>query len=381
VTKIKNILNLIFKSFRPKRRLGVKNSIESLNLDKLAETHGLTLERVGKFLESELNWVYQKQILLNSIDFNLEISDVDQLAEFSALELFLDKTGRKRFITSNPDLIMSSGARYKSLQRSASEFQLASFQSLESALKKFKVVKGVLEVVPQAQRSSFSVFLLSLLDCLELGARRVDYYVGRYVATSDVDKYEGVVPLEVVRLVKDFLSKDFILPMEILFKQLGINSFPSYGLTPEGFFIAVESMQEQKGASSVDRYKHILLVDDDQRFGDILKRGISLKGFRVSVTGSAKQAIEYLNTPGVKIDLVVSDFHMPYYSGASLIASIREVDKNLPIIGLTGDTHPESHISFISAGANAIVRKSDDPKVLLAWIYKLLNEDRQLKVA
>jgi DNA-binding response OmpR family regulator len=140
-------------------------------------------------------------------------------------------------------------------------------------------------------------------------------------------------------------------------------------------------MQEQKGASSVDRYKHILLVDDDQRFGDILKRGISLKGFRVSVTGSAKQAIEYLNTPGVKIDLVVSDFHMPNYSGASLIASIREVDKNLPIIGLTGDTHPESHISFISAGANAIVRKSDDPKVLLAWIYKLLNEDRQLKVA
>lgn len=381
MTKIKNILNLIFKSFRPKRRLGVKNSIESLNLDKLAETHGLTLERVGKFLESELNWVYQKQILLNSIDFNLEISDVDQLSEFSALELFLDKTGRKRFITSNPDLIMSSGARYKSLQRSASEFQLASFQSLESALKKFKVVKEVLEVVPQAQRSSFSVFLLSLLDCLELGARRVDYYVGRYVATSDVDKYEGVVPLEVVRLVKDFLSKDFILPMEILFKQLGINSFPSYGLTSEGFFIAVESMQGQKGASSVDRYKHILLVDDDQRFGDILKRGISLKGFRVSVTGSAKQAIEYLNTPGVKIDLVVSDFHMPNYSGASLIASIREVDKNLPIIGLTGDTHPESHISFISAGANAIVRKSDDPKVLLAWIYKLLNEDRQLKVA
>jgi CheY-like chemotaxis protein len=381
VTKIKYILNLIFKSFRPKRRLGVKNSIESLNLDKLAESHGLTLERVGRFLESELNWIYQKQILLNSIDFNLEISDVDQLAEFSALELFLDKTGRKRFITSNPDLIMSSGARYKSLQRSASEFQLASFQSLESALKKFKVVKEVLEVVPQAQRLSFSVFLLSLLDCLELGARRVEYYGGRYVATSEVDKYEGVVPLEVVRLVKDFLSKDFILPMEVLFKQIGIKSFPSYGLTPEGFFIAVESMQEQKGASSVDRYKHILLVDDDQRFGDILKRGISLKGFRVSVTGSAKQAIEYLNTPGVKIDLVVSDFHMPNYSGASLIASIREVDKNLPIIGLTGDTHPESHISFISAGANAIVRKSDDPKVLLAWIYKLLNEDRQLKVA
>ncbi len=381
MTKIKYILNLIFKSFRPKRRLGVKNSIESLNLDKLAESHGLTLERVGRFLESELNWIYQKQILLNSIDFNLEISDVDQLAEFSALELFLDKTGRKRFITSNPDLIMSSGARYKSLQRSASEFQLASFQSLESALKKFKVVKEVLEVVPQAQRLSFSVFLLSLLDCLELGARRVEYYGGRYVATSEVDKYEGVVPLEVVRLVKDFLSKDFILPMEVLFKQIGIKSFPSYGLTPEGFFIAVESMQEQKGASSVDRYKHILLVDDDQRFGDILKRGISLKGFRVSVTGSAKQAIEYLNTPGVKIDLVVSDFHMPNYSGASLIASIREVDKNLPIIGLTGDTHPESHISFISAGANAIVRKSDDPKVLLAWIYKLLNEDRQLKVA
>ncbi len=142
------------------------------------------------------------------------------------------------------------------------------------------------------------------------------------------------------------------------------------------------SIQEvNKPEERVKEIKHILLVDDDQRFIDILKRGISLKGFRVSVASTAKQAVEYLNTSGVNIDLVISDFHMPNHTGASLISSIRNVDLNLPIIGLTGDSQSQSHVSFINAGANAIVRKSDDPKVLFAWIYKFLDDEHRLRAA
>lgn len=124
--------------------------------------------------------------------------------------------------------------------------------------------------------------------------------------------------------------------------------------------------------------KHILLVDDDQRFINILKKGIGLKGFRVSVACTAKQAVEYINISGVHIDLVISDFHMPNHTGASLIASAN-VDLNLPIIGLTGDSQYSPHISLINAGANAIVRKSDDPKVLFAWIYKFLDDQHHLR--
>lgn len=372
-------ISRIFKSKFPVRR--TEGRFASLNIDDLAVSYGLSVERIGRFLEAELGWVYQVQIVLSPFDFNLDLSEVDKLQEYSGLLLYQNKGGKKRFITSNPDLIMGAGVELEKMKKMGVEFQLANTETLVAILDRIRIIRKVLDVVDEEHRFSYSLFLLSFLDSIDIGAKKIEYSEGSYVAASENDRYEGVVSREVIRVVRGVLIRNYLMPLEILFKEIGILGVLSYELTSYGFILKIGADSNEYVGTRSSELKHILLVDDDQRFVDLLKRGISLKGFRVSVASSARQAIEYLNTSGVKVDLVVSDFHMPNYSGASLISSIREVDKNLPVIGLTGDSQVESHLSFISAGANAIVRKSDDPKVLLAWIYKLLNDELHLRVA
>ena len=116
--------------------------------------------------------------------------------------------------------------------------------------------------------------------------------------------------------------------------------------------------------------KKILVCDDDE----VMLNLISFKfnnanlGQVVNAT-DGRQAKSLLNQ--FDFDLIITDIHMPFYSGLEITTYVRkEQKKSTPIIVLSGEGHENVVIQAFEIGANDFVTKPFNP---LALILKAKN--------
>ncbi len=127
----------------------------------------------------------------------------------------------------------------------------------------------------------------------------------------------------------------------------------------------------------------VLLVDDDASVREALGQTLDLGGCQPVLAASVTEAKDHLsaNFPGV----VLSDIRMPGKDGFDLLAHIRALDSDLPVILLTGEGDVPTAVRGISEGAYDFLEKPCDPKHLLDVVAralktrKLVLENRQLK--
>lgn len=98
---------------------------------------------------------------------------------------------------------------------------------------------------------------------------------------------------------------------------------------------------------ALDRPPHLLLVDDDDRIRELLKRYLSQAGARVSAAPDAAGARRLLDS--MDFDLLILDVMMPVEDGFSLAESVRRTSK-VPIVLLTARGMPEDRIRGLSIG-------------------------------
>lgn len=125
-----------------------------------------------------------------------------------------------------------------------------------------------------------------------------------------------------------------------------------------------------------DSAKHILVVDDDTRIRDLLRRYLSNSGFRVTTASDAAQARRKLE--GMDFDLLVVDIMMPGETGLSLTKSLLET-KDVPILMLTALSEVESRIEGLEAGADDYLGKPFEPKELVLRINSILKRQVPLE--
>lgn len=121
---------------------------------------------------------------------------------------------------------------------------------------------------------------------------------------------------------------------------------------------------------------HILVVDDDRRLRELLKKFLTDSGFRVTTAESAGDAREKLAS--IQFDLLVLDLMMPGESGLSLTSGLRETNM-VPILMLTAMAEPEDRIDGLERGADDYLTKPFEPRELVARIRSILRRagDRQ----
>ncbi len=121
---------------------------------------------------------------------------------------------------------------------------------------------------------------------------------------------------------------------------------------------------------ALDRPPHLLLVDDDDRIRELLKRYLTQAGARVSAAGDAAGARRLLTA--MDFDLLILDVMMPVEDGFSLAESVRKSSK-VPIILLTARGMPEDRIRGLSIGADDYVAKPFEPAELTLRINAILR--------
>ena len=115
---------------------------------------------------------------------------------------------------------------------------------------------------------------------------------------------------------------------------------------------------------------HLLIVDDDERIRDLLKKFLVRNGFLVTAARDAAHARRILS--GLDFDLIVMDVMMPGEDGVSLTRALRETHRT-PILLLTAKGETEHRIAGLEAGADDYLAKPFEPKELLLRINAILR--------
>lgn len=115
---------------------------------------------------------------------------------------------------------------------------------------------------------------------------------------------------------------------------------------------------------------HLLVVDDDARLRELLRRYLSDSGFRVTTAADAADARSKLAS--FAFDLVVLDVMMPGENGIDLTRALHR-ERSSPIMLLTAMAEPEDRVHGLEQGADDYLAKPFEPRELVLRIRNLLQ--------
>jgi len=120
--------------------------------------------------------------------------------------------------------------------------------------------------------------------------------------------------------------------------------------------------------------EHLLIVDDDARVRQMLRRYFESEGFRVSDARNGAQMRERLQ--GSRVDLVLLDLMLPDgEDGLSLARDIR-AGSDVPIIMLTGRSDVVDRVVGLEIGADDYIAKPFHLREVLARVKTVLRRRR-----
>jgi two-component system response regulator MprA len=115
---------------------------------------------------------------------------------------------------------------------------------------------------------------------------------------------------------------------------------------------------------------NILVVDDDRKITDMLRRTLAYEGYRVETAADGPEALTKVQAK--RPDLIVLDWLLPGMDGIQVAKRIRAADGVL-ILMLTARDAVEDRVTGLDSGADDYLLKPFTPAELLARIRALLR--------
>src|ERR1035437_3518258 len=119
------------------------------------------------------------------------------------------------------------------------------------------------------------------------------------------------------------------------------------------------------------REDKILIVDDDARIRDLLRRYLTQEGFEVLQAEDGKALTRILQREPV--DLIVLDLMLPGEDGLSICRRLRGANDHTPILMLTAKGEDVDRIVGLEIGADDYLGKPFNPRELLARVHAVLR--------
>lgn len=115
----------------------------------------------------------------------------------------------------------------------------------------------------------------------------------------------------------------------------------------------------------------ILIIEDEQRVADLLRRGLEEMGYIAFVAYDAEMGLRLFRSG--EYDLVISDIVLPKMNGFELVKEVKELNKNTPVIMLTALGTTDDKLEGFDAGADDYMVKPFDIRELEARVRVLLK--------
>lgn len=119
----------------------------------------------------------------------------------------------------------------------------------------------------------------------------------------------------------------------------------------------------------------ILLVEDDQNFGDVLRSYLEMHDYDVTLATDGVMGLEAFRKH--TYDLCIFDVMMPRKDGFSLAKDVRERNQEVPIIFLTAKTMKDDVLNGFKIGADDYISKPFNSEELLLRIQAVLKRSNK----
>ena len=124
---------------------------------------------------------------------------------------------------------------------------------------------------------------------------------------------------------------------------------------------------------------HILIVDDDSRVTNALRRTLTYEGYHVSTALDGKTALEIAWTKSP--DLVILDVMLPGIDGLEVCRRLRAVENGVAILMLTARDAIADRVVGLEIGADDYLVKPFALEELLARVKALLRRHNPAEIA
>ena len=179
-----------------------------------------------------------------------------------------------------------------------------------------------------------------LLEVIDTGTgiakEHLDKVFEPFFSTKEIGKGTGLGLSTVYGIIKQ--TDGFVFPES----ELGVGTsfkiyLPKY--VAEQNDVVVDNDDEAKNdekAKDLTGNSTILLVEDEDAVRMFASRALKNKGYTVYEADSGVSALQLMEETDAHLDLLISDVMMPQMDGPTLVKKIRETDKNLKVIFISG---------------------------------------------
>ncbi|MBI5587359.1 MAG: response regulator transcription factor [Deltaproteobacteria bacterium] len=123
----------------------------------------------------------------------------------------------------------------------------------------------------------------------------------------------------------------------------------------------------------------ILIVEDEKRLANILKKGLEEEGYAVDVAYNGEDGLFMAEQE--PSDVVILDIMLPVIDGLTVLRSIRKLGIKTPVLMLTALDTVTDKVSGLDSGADDYLTKPFLFEELLARIRALLRRDSAVKTS
>lgn len=118
---------------------------------------------------------------------------------------------------------------------------------------------------------------------------------------------------------------------------------------------------------------YILVADDDDLLGELLRFKLEGAGHRVTIIGDGRSALDAALSGSY--DLMVLDAMMPILSGPEVLNALAQQGSRLPVVMLTARKGQDDVLDALSAGARDYLTKPFIPDELVARVNGILRSE------
>jgi len=118
----------------------------------------------------------------------------------------------------------------------------------------------------------------------------------------------------------------------------------------------------------------ILVVEDEQRLSEILKKGLTEEGYAVDTATDGREGFDLATS--IEYDVILLDWRLPKLSGVDMVKHFREAKFDTPVLMLTARDETSDRVLGLDAGADDYLTKPFAFDELLARIRALLRRGK-----
>ena len=117
----------------------------------------------------------------------------------------------------------------------------------------------------------------------------------------------------------------------------------------------------------------VLLVEDEEKLAQALKRGLELGGYTVDIVADGKKALTRISLHRDDYDVVILDLMLPSMDGHEICRQMRARNITVPVLVLTARAETDTKVNLLLSGADDYLVKPFSFAELSARLQALLR--------